>query len=129
MMIGSTAAPRLTPDKVAEYRALAGTVEDREARYYMLDLCRMVEVWLETPDLPPGPPNVLGFPVTPLTQEEIARLDEVVPFRNECEAMGKSFESLQGDQRNAAFHLLWYAYELTADRQPCTKDLLPADMQ
>ncbi len=36
--------------------------------------------------------------------------------------LGKVFDSLAGDIRNAAYHLLWYARELTKDREPRTKD-------
>lgn len=128
-MIGGSFAPRITPDKVAEYRNIANGVSDAQARGYMLDLCDMMDSWHQTPDFGGGAPNALRMPVTQLPEEEVQRIWDVVPWKEECDLMGKCFDRLEGDQRNAAFHLLWYAVELTNDRQPCTKDLLPADMQ
>jgi hypothetical protein len=127
-MIGGSFAPRLTPEKVAEYRDTAQAVADAQARGYMLDLCNMMDLWHQTPDFGGGAPNALSMPVTPLPEEEVQRIWDVVPWKDECDLMGQCFDKLEGDQRNAAFHLLWYAVELTNDRQPCTKDLLPADM-
>jgi hypothetical protein len=38
--------------------------------------------------------------------------------------MGRAFDSLEGSERDAAYHLLWFARELTRDREPCTSDKL-----
>ena len=129
-VIGGSFAPRITADKVAEYRVIAETVTDREIQSHMVSLCEMMATWLQTPDVSMQSVGPFGQPIAKLPKEEIDRIWDTVPWPNECKMIGECFEKLTDTaQRNAAFHLLWYAVELANDRQPCTKDLLPADMQ
>jgi hypothetical protein len=92
----------------------------------MTKLIAMVRKFRETPEsqLNGKPHPVIGT-IIPLEDAEVQRIWDVVPYREECDAIGMVFERIPtGDVRNAAFHLLWYAYELTADREPITADKL-----
>lgn len=83
--------------------------------------------------------------IVPLEEKEIERIWNHVPWDYECDALGTLFETLwtgmeermvngilqmvlvdphARDLRNAAFHLLWFARELTRDREPLTNDML-----
>lgn len=50
--------------------------------------------------------------------------ENCLPSADERKLMGQMFESLSGDERNMAFHLLWYANEIGLDREPITSDLV-----
>lgn len=71
------------------------------------------------------------FEETPLEESHIEALDSVTPWMRELDTLSTPqdtgpFDSLpSGELRNAAFHLLWFAKELTLDREPLTKDKLP----
>lgn len=129
-VIGGSFAPRITVEKVAEYRAIAEGVQDRETQAHMLDLCDMMDTWLQTPDIPMQSAGPFGQPIAKLPKDEIDRIWDTVPWPRECKLIGECFAELTDNaQKNAAHHLLWYAVELSNDRQPCTKDLLPANLQ
>ena len=142
--IGGSFAPPITAEKLSEYRALAKGADAR-IQDAMLPLCEMVEVFQQTPDSSePGHPHPVGRGViVPLEEQEIKRIWDHVPWPDECELLGRLFETLPDgyeertidgarqvvlvdpgarDLRNAAFHLLWYARELTQDREPITND-------
>ena len=127
--IGGSFAPPLDSEKIAAYRELAKSAEDERVRDAMLPLCDMVDSFHQTPKSKlSGKPHPVGLGVVvPLEEDEIKRIWDLVPWDYECDALGKLFETLPSDQkdlRNAAFHLLWFARELTKDREPITNDLL-----
>lgn len=124
ILIGGSFAPTIDEQKLAEYRTIASAVEDRQAAQYMTDLCDMVELFKQTPDsTESGVPHPVIGVIVPLAQEEIDRIWDAVPWPQECDVIGEVFETLTDPaQRNAAFHLLWYARELSVDREPLTKE-------
>lgn len=66
--------------------------------------------------------------VVPLEEEEIKRIWDHVPWKEELDMYSAVFEEIppgtNRDLRNAAFHLLWYGRELELDREPMTTDKL-----
>lgn len=129
---GGSFAPPITDDKLKEYEQLAKERKGTPVGDAMESLCLMVREFQKT-----GKSKLKGMPhpsgrgtITKLEPDEIKRIDPVVPWSHECEAMQRLFDDLpsrtQDDKqaRNAAFHLLWYAKELTADREPLTNDQL-----
>ena len=123
-LMGGSFAPPI--DNVASFEALIPGATDRQVADYMTNLIAMVRKFRETPESrEPGTPHPVIGTIVPLEAEEVQRIWDVVPYREECDAIGLVFEKLPtGDLRNAAFHLLWYAYELSADREPITADKL-----
>lgn len=126
--VGGSFAPPLTAEKIEEYEKLADSSPTPEVRDGMETLLKMVKTFFQT-----GKSKLKGSPhpsgrgtVIKLEPEEVKRIDPVVPFRHELDALAKVFEEHLTDKatRDAAFHLLWYGYELTADREPCTTDML-----
>ncbi len=119
---GGSFAPPIDEAKLEEYRQLAGNVSDEQASDYMLQLVEMLDLFFETGDSSlQGSPHPSGVgSVVPLEDAEIKRIWDKVPWAADCDAMGKTFRKLQGVERNAAYHLLWYARELTQDREPMT---------
>lgn len=120
-LTGGSAAPPIGDEKLSQYRDLA---EDApaEVREAMLELCLMVEKFLETPTTPSDK----------LTPAEAERLWEVIPWQKDCDAIQSLFDTLPNGPkespewklRNAAFHLIWYAQHLTKDLEPLTLDRL-----
>lgn len=129
---GGSFAPPIDEAKLARYRALADGVGDAMIGGYMRDLCDMVALFRQTPDSTrPATPHPSGRgAIVPLEEDEIARIWNAVPWPRECDVMGEAFDRLdpqrEKDTRDAAFHLLWFARELTQDREPITTDRLEA---
>jgi hypothetical protein len=127
--IGGSFAPPLDAAKLAEYVTLAQAAPEQIGEA-MLKLCDMVALFQETPassaEEKPHPVGV-GH-IQHLEEAEIKRIWDAVPWKEECEMYAALFEKIDPQQdkplRDAAFHLLWFAYELTADREPCTCDKL-----
>jgi hypothetical protein len=127
--IGGTFAPPLGPEDLSRYRALAEGAEPR-IRDAMLALCDMMERFHSAPEharQAGGTPHPSGAGViVPLPEEVVEHLWEHVPWDYEVDAMSPLFDTIDPvaskDLRNAAFHLLWYARELTLDRHPLTSD-------
>lgn len=128
--LGGSFAPPLSSEQLAGYRELAKTAPDLRVRDAMLPLCDMLEKFWETPASPlAGSPNPLGnrYPaLVPLEQKEVDRIWDLVPWDYECDAIGLLFDSIPNETqkplRDAAHHLLWFARELTKDREPLTND-------
>jgi hypothetical protein len=134
--IGGSFAPPLDAKKLERYRELAESAEPA-VKDAMLSLCGMAESFhaAKPPKAPKAPsvphPSGVGL-ITPLPQSEVERLWDDVPWPHECDAIQGLFDRLpvgakgseENDRRNAAFHLLWYARELTMDRTPLTSDRL-----
>lgn len=129
---GGSFAPPLDDAKLSKYSALAETAEPR-VKDAMIGLLRAVNVWWNLPESTgEGSPHdaTPRATVVPLDQAHINTLDPVVPWPEELGLLsngaGKGvFDSLpNGELRNAAFHLLWFAHELAMDREPITTDKL-----
>lgn len=123
VLIGGSFAPPIDSQKLDQYEALAQDA-DRRVKEYMLDLVKMLRVFWETGESEESPQKAtLGHMITPLEDQEIERIWDVVPWPEECDVIGTVFDQLpNGELRNAAYHLLWYARELAADREPTTSD-------
>lgn len=123
---GGSFAPPLTHESLVAYKLLSSACEDVKASGYMKNLIKMVEVFNETPaSKEAGSPHPSGLGIeVPLEADEVKRIWDCVPWSEECDVIGKAFDVLKGDTRRAAYHLLWYARELTVDREPITTDKL-----
>lgn len=132
-------APPLTDELLAKYKSLAATAEG-EVKDAMLQCLACVEAWWDLPESTrtDGPSLAIrhrgkdtSFRVTPLEAEHVKTLDAATPWMRELDTLSTPrddglFDGLpNGELRNAAFHLLWYAKELTLDREPLTLDRLP----
>lgn len=131
VMLGGCFAPPLTPEKLANYRAMASAAPP-EIGEAMSKLCDMVAKFQETPDssLPDQPTNIPGLSLVPLEPDEVQRIWDWVPWGDELKLYAARFETIsptdQKPLRDAAHHLLWYGWELFNDREPLTRDKLPA---
>jgi hypothetical protein len=127
--IGGSFAPPLDAEKLATYNALAHDASEQigEAMHKLID---MVTLFQQTPaSSAEAKPHPVGVGVIQKLEEaEIKRIWDVVPWREECDMYAKLFDGIDATTnkplRDAAFHLLWFAYELTSDREPCTCDKL-----
>jgi hypothetical protein len=128
-------APELTSDKLDSFREISADHRYSHPQIWqeMLRLIAMVDRFRETPDskLPAfdHPIGVLGSTgrvprVTPLEAAEIERISSDVPWSDECDRLAALFAGLQGDIKHAANHLLWFARELRAGREPITQNKL-----
>jgi len=129
--IGGSFAPPITKEQLQKYRQLAAKTEPH-IREVMEKLCDMVQQWwlTETKAIGGGGnphPSGKGT-VQDLSDNQVKELYDLVPWPYECDAYAIQFDTLsptaQKEERNAAFHLLWYAKELTQDRHPMTTDKL-----
>jgi hypothetical protein len=127
--LGGSFAPPLDAEKLATYRALAAAA-DPQTREALESLAKMVETFHETPrsqERGTAHPSGRGV-VVPLEEAEVKRIWDVVPWKEELDMYGQLFDRLdpagQKALRDAAFHLLWFGYELTMDREPLTADQL-----
>ncbi len=126
--IVGTFAPVITPELLSTYRTIVEEQAPKEIRQELLNLCQMMEVFQETPESQepkePHPTNT-GF-VQRLSEAEIRRIDSFVPWDWEIKALARQCRDLppKSATRKAAYHLLWYARELTLDREPCTRNKL-----
>lgn len=134
-------APPVDAEKLASYRNTIDAecarldpvfgAKVREAAFELLDC---VSQWLQLPPssrtdgerwtLRAGGKSVV-VQETPLDNKKIADLWSAVPWDYECDAIRDLFDSIPTDRkelRDAVFHLLWFAYELTYDREPITQD-------
>ena len=131
-------APPIDEKTLNRYRRLAAQAEPPVADA-MDELITMVKAFLETPastEIPVETPVLCrvggktktSAKIVPLSEDEVKRIWDVVPWPHEIEAMGKLFSEIShethAELRNAAFHLKWYAAQLTRDREPPTADKL-----
>lgn len=126
--IGGSFAPPMTDHKLTRYRELANECEDARVKEAVLKLADMVEFFQKTPESKePGKLHPTGkMVVVPLAKAEVERIWDHVPWEYECQALQKLFDEIpvRSPMRTPAFHLLWYAFELTKDREPLTSDRL-----
>ncbi len=127
-LIGGSFAPPLNDEKLTHYEALAGACSDEQCQDYMQQLCKMLRIFWETGESGKRPVKTqLGVTVVPLEDAEVERIWDFVPWESECDVMGRAFDRLAGETRDAAFHLLWYGRELAQDREPTTSDRVKFD--
>ncbi len=125
-------APPLTDVKLAKYAALGTQLVGEIASEYARCLA-CVKAWWELPEskLPAvkftavkGGHTPAEMHVVPLEAGHIASLDAVTPWLRELETLKTLFDVLTGEVRDAAFALLWYAIEISLDREPVTQEKL-----
>lgn len=131
-------APALTDEKLEHYKNLIDQLPESPLKTAMETCYKAVEKWWNLPESKGSssdPDWVLvrhgkqkTVKVTSLDKELIEELWDVVPWDYELQAMQPLFDAIdpvhQKELRDAAFHLLWFATELTLDREPLTKDRL-----
>jgi len=131
-------APPLTDEKLAEYQMLIDGLEPSPVKDVMDECMAAVKLWWELPEsarkdgkqwklLHRG--KETSYDETPLEKEHVKALWAAVPWMYELTAMEAILDALPNDTkgkplRDAAFHLLWFAKELTLDREPLTMDKL-----
>ncbi len=134
-------APPLTEGKLASYRKLIESIgpDQRELKDVLQQLLHCVEVWWELPESKRADVRnwnlrhkgkAIQIAERPLEQEHVEKLWDVTPWMRELDTLSTPeangiLDSLTGELRNAAFHLLWFCKELTLDREPLTQDVLP----
>lgn len=132
-------APPLTDTKLARYRELAAALPKTDPVGDALrSLLACVGLWWELPesDRPAAKWSITHkgkpatFAVTPLSADLVEQLWAVTPWMHELNVLSTSagdglFDAIPpGDLRDAAFTLLWYAKEISLDREPVTLDRL-----
>jgi hypothetical protein len=132
-------APSLTGDNLEKYADVISKTDPKTELGEALRKClACVQAWYAIPEstrktsekfsiLHQG--KEVSFGVTPLEQEQIDALWDSTPWMRELNAFSTPaangvFDSLAGELRDAAFHLLWHAKEITLDREPLTVDKL-----
>lgn len=126
--VGGSFAPPITDEVLDRYEDLAGIASSGPVKDEILKLIEMVRVFRQTPDssLPSEPHPSGRGEIVPLEDAEIQRIWDHVPWDHEIDALKNLFDLIPADSmlRNPAFHLLWYAVELSKDREPITIDRL-----
>lgn len=128
--IGGSFAPPLTVDKIDAYAALAATAppQVKDAMSTLLVLAR--EYQKHPTATSPSKPHPSGRgTIVPLAVAVADAIDPLVPWDEELAMFAAVFEKIDATAgkplRDAAFHLLWYARELSIGRDPLTTDKLP----
>lgn len=129
--VGGSFAPPIDEAKLAGYESLAVSAGGRVGEE-MAKLLKMTRAWWELPESTrPGTehPSTPRAAVIPLEDAHVKALWDLVPWPDELKLLSNGidsgvFDSLTGPLRDAAFHLLWFAGELTLDREPITLDKL-----
>jgi len=125
IQVGGSFAPPLDDAKLSAYEELGKSIVDPQAAEYFSRLVAMLRAFWETGESKlPGTKHPSGMGImVPLEEAEIKRIWDHVPWAEECDLIGRCFDKFEsGPLRNAAYHLLWYARELTLDREPITAD-------
>lgn len=132
-------APELTDDKLASYSVLVSTTDPKTELGEWLRRClACVKEWYALPTSTRTDTDKfqtirngkkVEFAVTPLEESHVKSLWDVTPWMSELNQLSNGegtglFDSLTGELRDCAFHLLWHAKEITLDREPLTQDKL-----
>ena len=131
MHIGGSFAPPLTDALLGKYE-MALNDAPRQIKDAMTKLHALTTKWWDLPDndgttkVEPHPSG-RGTMVT-LDEASLEALDELLPWPEELALYGRLFEEINPitdkDLRDAAHHLLWFANELSLNREPITTDKL-----
>lgn len=133
-------APLLTDEKLTKYESLIAAAPPGEIKDAMLTCLACVKTWWELPESKRTDGDRFAiqhrgkditFQVTPLEKEHVVALDPHTPWMRELNTLSTPhgdglFDSLTGELRDCAFHLLWHCKEITLDREPLTQDKLGA---
>lgn len=130
--IGGSFAPPLSDEILDTYEDLIGLMQPRTKLREALDvLLNCARQWWNQPESTGGitRPHPVGVgTIVDLDEPIAAALYDHIPWDYELKAYGELFEDLdatsQKELRDAAFHLLWFGWELTLDREPITADKL-----
>jgi len=125
--VGGSFAPPLDKKRLDECKKLIDGCADRQVKDAMGALYAMAVEFAKTPRSKlPGAQHPSGVgAVVPLEPAEIERMDLHVPWREELDMYAALFGKITDKPlRDAAYHLLWYGYELYLDREPITTDTL-----
>ncbi len=132
-------APPLSDETLAQYAALIGGLPAERAE--LADALRQclacVQAWWALPESSlrgkrwqlrnTATGQDVEYLETPLEAAHIQALWDVTPWMRELLAIEPLFDAIplgEKQLRDAAFHLLWHAKEITLDREPLTKDKL-----
>lgn len=127
--------PPLTDTLLSTYTSLINSQPAGELRDALLSCYNCVMAWWNAPESTEKPTHWAFrdklVPEIPLSKELLKQLDSTTPWLRELDTLSNSagtglFDNLEGDLRNCAFHLLWYAKEISLDREPMSMDKLPA---
>jgi len=127
-------APPLTDQLFSQYASNINTLPQGELKDALLSLYNCAKAWWDVPESTEKPSYYLfrgkQVPETPLSKELIDKLWDTTPWMRELKTLSTPqadglFDNLEGDLRNMAFHLLWFATEITLDREPMTQDKIP----
>lgn len=125
---GACFAPPLDCAKLAHYSDLAESITDDEIATSYWFLLRCVQRWWEIPESQSTSTSVHECgkgTIVPLDGECRELLGSVIPSREQLGECGVRFDKLpSGELRDAAFHLLWFGWELALGREPITNDKL-----
>ncbi len=134
-------APPMTDAALSKYEALAAglSVGKWDIRDAMRECLAAVKFWWNLPESKgtdrdqklelthDGRPILVK--VTTLTPDLVDKMSDAVPWPYELKAMGELFAKLdpaaEKELRDACHHLLWFATELSLNREPLTADKLP----
>lgn len=128
--VGGSFAPPITDEVRLRYAELIDVATDPQVQDAGTKLAKMVykyqKAHKELPDSDGTPhPSGRGVEVA-LPQEIVQTIWDHVPFQYEIDGIAKVFDTVSAETdkplRDACFHLLWFANELTRDRQPITTD-------
>lgn len=133
-------APALTDGLLKTYAETVATQPDGPVKDALAQLMACVKAWWAAPESTRDDGSVMrhihnGKEIevreAPFTAELVQSLWDVTPYPHELAGLSTSrddglFDSLQGDLRTMAFHLLWHVNEIARDREPITLDRLPA---
>ena len=123
---GGSFAPPLTESVISDYRGLVKKAEPQVAEA-MQKLLDCVDVWWELPEsTEKSSKHESGrADVTPLDEKTKKTLWDHIPWTDELRMYAGLFDRIDPSQkelRDAAHHLLWFAFELDLDREPLTLD-------
>jgi hypothetical protein len=118
-------APKFTQERLASYDKLVCALPQSNLRRYFEDLLFLADVWLHFQDTPARLPihtlHLTGAKVTHLSASAKDFLAGDIPTTQERAEMVVEFDRIEDQEvRNAAFHLLWLATELSLGREPLT---------
>lgn len=128
-------APPLTDELLTTYQAMVSTIDDAEVKDGFQQCLSCCEAWWKLPEsnlegIKLNVTNHGTYEIKSLQSDHIVLLDSTTPWMRELKTLSNEsatgvFDKLPNDDlRNAAFHLLWHAMELSLDREPCTNDKL-----
>jgi len=133
-------APSLTDEKLASYESLITGMGESETKDALLVLLRCVKAWWVLPESSrtDGDPfsimhqgSLVQYKTKPLEPDQVKAIWDATPWMRELNTLSTPqddglLDSLAGEIRDVAFHLLWHCKEITLDREPLTSDKLSA---